>query len=149
MLIPNPILFGPTPAGGAVLPVTADRGGLAGYVLLGQLGPPATVEVSAGGGWTPLTYPHTLTASEQLRLTRTDLSSLMTTLLMLAPVDDGPLPSVPPPAPAPFSVQADPDGYQLITNAEVTTDPEGYQTIQSAVAAADAAGYQTVERSTT
>ena len=147
MLIPNPILFGPTPAGGAVLPVTADRGGLAGYVLLGQLGPPATVEVSAGGGWTPLTYPHTLTTSEQLRLTRTDLSALMTTLLMLAPVDDGPLPAVTPSGPTPFGVQADPDGYQLITNAEVVTDPEGYQTITNAAATAAANGYETVERS--
>lgn len=39
MLIPNPILFGPTPPGGAVLAVTSERGGLAGYVVLGQAGP--------------------------------------------------------------------------------------------------------------
>lgn len=93
MYTPNPILLAETPAGGHVLPVTADQGGLNGYILLGQLGPPATVEVSADGvAWQAPTYPHTLAAGETLRLTRTDTSAVLTTLRALAPVDEGAAP---------------------------------------------------------
>lgn len=96
MLIPNPILFGKTPPGGAVLPVTGDRGGLAGYIMLGLSGPEAAVEIGRGlSDWQPVTYPHVLSSGEQLRLTRSDSSATMTTLHMLAPIDDGPPPEIP------------------------------------------------------
>lgn len=90
-MIQNPILLDRTPAGGLILPVTGDRGGLSGYVLLGLLGPPATAEISTDGGeaWTTLTYPHELVPGEQLRLTRTDTSPLLTMLRALAPLDEG------------------------------------------------------------
>lgn len=148
MLIPNPILFGPTPAGGAVLPVTGDRGGLTGYIVLGIHGPSATVELHTDGAWGPLAYPHTLAPGEQLRLTRTDPSAVLTTLRLLAPVDDGLPPAGNPDPGSSFSVVTDIDGYQTIENAEVEIDPEGYQTISNGVVAtADADGYETVERS--
>lgn len=94
MHIPNPILLaGATPASGLILEVTAGRGGLAGYILLGQHGPPAAVEVSGDGGttWEAPTYPHTL-APGLLRLTRTDEGASVTTLRALAPVDEAPPP---------------------------------------------------------
>ncbi|EYB67012.1 hypothetical protein DEIPH_ctg052orf0002 [Deinococcus phoenicis] len=92
MLIPNPLLLDVTPAGGLTLPVTEGRGGLVGYLLLGQHGPPATVEVSTDGGasWQAVTYPHTLAAGETLRWTRTDDSPALTTLRALAPVEEAP-----------------------------------------------------------
>lgn len=145
MYVPNPILLGVTPPGGLTLEVTAERGGLAGYVLLGQLGPPATVEVSLNDGlhFVPLSYPHTLEAGEQVRLTRTDPDGLLTTLRALAPVEED---AVPPPPPAPYAVATDPDGYQTLTNASATTDAQGYQTIPDAAATPDADGYESVER---
>lgn len=103
MLIPNPILLDMTPAGGLTLPVTAERGGLAGYILLGQLGPPAMAQVSADGGasWQAVTYPHALAAGETLRLSRTATSAALTILRALAPVDDEPPPEMVVPAPGP------------------------------------------------
>lgn len=147
MLIPNPILIGPTPAGGVVLPVTADRGGLAGYVLLGQHGPAMTVELSTGTpAWTAPTYPHTLSVGELLRLTRTDGSPTLTTLRMLAPVDDDLTPSPEGPTPGTWTTTTDAEGFEAI-EADAITDTEGFQTIQNATATTDAEGYQTPERS--
>lgn len=80
MSLSNPIVIDVTPAAGYLLTITADVGGLAGLQLLGQSGPPATVEVSADGGdtWADLSYPHTLAAGETLRLTRADTSATLT-----------------------------------------------------------------------
>lgn len=147
-MIPSPILVGRTPAAGLILAVTAERGGLSGYVLLGQVGPPVSAELSSDGGltWAALTFPHTLTPGEQLRLTRSDTSALLTTLHALAPVDEG----APPDGGAdePYMTSTDPEGYETVTNAEATTDADGYQTITGATATADADGYETVQRST-
>lgn len=144
MYFPNPILL--AGAGTVVLPVTADRGTLAGAVLLGQQGPPVAVEVSlAGGPWRAVSYPHTLAAGEQLRLTRTDATFTASTIRLLSPVDEGAPPGT---GSGNLAVTTDPDGYQTITNADAVTDADGYQTIQDATATTDADGYQTVERST-
>ncbi|GGI75459.1 hypothetical protein [Deinococcus wulumuqiensis] len=145
ILIPNPILFGATPPEGAVLPVTADLGGLDQYLALGLVGPAATVEVAEGAGWAALSYPHLLTAGQTLRLRRSDPQPTLTTLLMLAPVADLP-PDGTGTTPA-FVVSTDLDGYQTIEGAEITLDAEGYQTITNATATADADGYQTVKES--
>lgn len=89
-LIPNPILIDTTPAGGLTLTVTAGRGGLSGYQLLGLDGPSATIELSSDGAtWAAVTYPHTLVAGEWLRLTRTDTSAALSVLRALAPEDTG------------------------------------------------------------
>ncbi|WP_027459258.1 hypothetical protein [Deinococcus murrayi] len=150
MHIPNPILLaGATPASGLILEVTAGRGGLAGYILLGQHGPPAAVEVSGDGGttWEAPSYPHAL-APGLLRLTRTDESASVTTLRALAPVDEAPPPEPGPGVPGldPYTVITDAQGYQTITNADATTDADGYQTISDGAATADAQGYESVER---
>ena len=115
MLIPNPILLaGATPALGLTLEVTAALGGLAGYVLLGQLGPTCTVEVSEDDGetWAAPSYPHTLLPG-LLRLTRTDESGGVTTLRALAPVEE----EVPAPTPldngVPVSDLSAPSGGRL------------------------------------
>lgn len=94
MYTPNPIIFLDTPAEGMVLAVGAGRGGLAGYILLGQEGTAATVEVSAdgGGSWAAPAFPHTLADGEQLRLTRTGGEVLASTLLALVPLDEGATP---------------------------------------------------------
>lgn len=123
MLIPNPILFGPTPPGGAVLAVTSERGGLAGYVVLGQAGPTATVELNTGETWAPIRYPHTLGAGEQLRLTRSSTLPTLTTLHMLAPVDEGP-----PPAP-PTDLPTLENGLPVMTTVLAASGPEDPTTI--------------------
>ncbi len=140
-MIPSPlILGGATPPGGLSLEVTAARGGLAGYQLLAVAsGPPCAVEVRTGSGaWSAVTFPHTLTAGETLRLTRTDSSAVATIITALAPPDAGG---------EPLAVTADPDGYETITNAEATTDPDGYESVPDATATPDSDGYETVERS--
>lgn len=148
MLIPNPILLDVTPAGGLILPVVAGRGGLGGYVLLGLSGPDVTAELSGDGGetWSALTYPHTLSAGEELRLIRSDTSARLSTLRALAPVDEDAPPEGGGETAEPFTVESDAQGYQTITNATATADASGYQTIQDATATADADGYETVER---
>ncbi|WP_272977102.1 hypothetical protein [Deinococcus geothermalis] len=147
-MVTNPILLDVTPAGGLILEVTGERGGLGGYLLLGQDGPSASVEVSAGGAtWQAVTYPVTLAAGQQLRLTRTDTSAALTTIRALAPLVAAPSDPEEPPAPEPFTVTTDSAGYQTITNADATTDAEGYQTISDATATADPDGYESVERS--
>lgn len=148
MYIPNPILLDKTPADGLTLPISPERGGLAGYILLGQLGPPADVEVSGNGGatWQAVTYPRTLTAGEMLRLTRADGDTL-TVLRALAPVDEAGPPEPETPAAEPYAVITDDEGYQSITNAAATTDAEGYQIIPDGAATADGEGFETVERS--
>lgn len=148
MYVPNPILL--AGAGVVVLPITAERGGLAGSILLGPLGPPVTVEVSADGtSWRTVTYPHTLAPGEQVRLSRTDPSTTASTIRMLS-VPDEEAPPVPeaPPVTGTLTVEMDTDGYQAITNAEAVTDEGGYQTIQDATPVPDNDGYETVERST-
>lgn len=146
MFIPNPILFGPTPPGGAVLAVTSERGGLSGYVVLGQAGPTATVELNTGETWAPIRYPHTLGAGEQLRLTRSSTLPTLTTLHMLAPVDEGE--GAWPPSGEGFTVLEDEDGYQTIEGAEIEADEQGYQTIiNGMVVDINVDGYETVERS--
>ncbi|WP_019585212.1 PPC domain-containing protein [Deinococcus apachensis] len=96
MYTPNPILVVATGPDGLTVEVTAERGDLAGYVLLGQQGPSCTVEVSVDGGstWQVVTYPHTL-ASGLLRLTRPDPGGAVTTLRALAPLDEGAAPEPP------------------------------------------------------
>lgn len=142
MYFPNPILL--AGAGTVVLPVTGGRGGLAGAVLLGQHGPPALAEISQGAGWQPVSYPHTLAAGEQLRLTRTDTTFTASTIRLLSPVDEGAPPGI---GGSDLAVTTDLDGYQTISNADAVTDADGYQTIADATTTTDADGYQTVERS--
>jgi len=147
MLIPNPLLVAYATGGRLILPVTAARGGLNGYILTGQTGPPCMVEVSADGAtWQAVTYPHMLQPGEQLGLTRTDPSATVTTLTALAPLDEAPAPEAP--VGAAFTVTTDPEGFQAIEGATVSTDAEGFQTIENGTATADAEGFQTVERTT-
>lgn len=136
--IPNPIVFGPTPAGGVTLEVTADRGGLAGYILLSVSGPPAVLTLNGQ----PLTYPVTLHAGDSLTLVRS-AGAVLTAIQALAPLDEAA-----PPTPAGLVVTTDAEGYQTITNADATSDADGYQTIPDTTATSDADGYETVERST-
>lgn len=91
-MIPSPILFGVTPDGGLILAVTGDDGDLAGLTLHGQHGPEAAVELSTDGGatWTAVAYPHLLSAGEQLRLTRSETGSALTTIRASFP--DGGIP---------------------------------------------------------
>lgn len=144
MYSPNPILLSATPDEGHVLPVTEGRGGLAGYVLLGQFGPATTVETQSGDAapWLPITYPHTLLAGQGLRLTRSDTSPLLTTIRALAPADAG---DETPPF-EPFTVTLDAGGYETIINADATADPDGYETVTDATATTDPDGYESVER---
>ncbi|WP_034383030.1 hypothetical protein [Deinococcus sp. YIM 77859] len=151
MLIPNPLLVAYATGGRLVLPVTAARGGLNGYILTGQTGPPCTVEVSADGAtWQAVTYPHTLQPGEQLGLTRTDPSATATTITALAPVDEAPEPEPEPELPigGAFTVGTDAEGFQTIEGAAISTDAEGFQTIENGTATADAEGFETVERTT-
>lgn len=95
MLIPNPILLAAGPSGRVVVPITAVRGGLAGYILLSQSGP-VTVELSTDGGitWTVVTYPVQLAAGDHLGLTRTDSSGTTAVVAALAPVDEDAAPDL-------------------------------------------------------
>lgn len=142
MYTPNPILLDTTPAGGLTLPVSKERGGLAGYILLGVHGPPASVEVSGDGGatWQALAYPHTLTDGELLRLTRTDTSAALTTLRALAPLDEAA-------APAAFTLARDAEGF-LTTDAPLQRDADGFLTAPDTSFSRDADGFLTVEGST-
>ena len=139
----SPILLSATPPSGYMIPVAEGQGELAGYVLLGQSGPLATVDIQAtpAGTWIAVTYPHTLASGETLRVIRTDPSPLLTTLRALAPVSEGEIQ-----APS-FVVTTDMDGYESIAGAETTTDLGGYQTILNATITADPDGYESVERS--
>ena len=140
MYTSNPILLGVTPAGGLILEVTGGRGGLAGYILLGQHGPPCTVEVSTDNGatWRAITYPVTLAAGQQLRLTRTDTSAVLTTIRALAPLVA---------APAAFALARDTEGF-LTTDAPLQRDADGFLTAPDTSFSRDADGFLTVEGST-
>ncbi|MFC6663918.1 hypothetical protein ACFP9V_19100 [Deinococcus radiopugnans] len=133
MYTPNPIIFLDTPAEGMVLAVGAGRGGLAGYILLGQEGAAATVEVSAdgGGSWAAPAFPHTLADGEQLRLTRTSGLTAASTLLALVPVDEGEAPGGDGPPANTGGVLA--NGVPVANvSAEWSTRPDGGQAIFSA-----------------
>lgn len=147
MYTPTPILLGATTEAGLTLVVTADEGGLGGYVLTGQSGPAVSIDVSNNGGasWLPVTLPYTVAAAVTLRLTRLDPSVELTTIRALAPVIEDAIPGGE--GAEPYSVTTDPDGYQTVENATATADAEGYETLPDATATADPDGYESVERS--
>ena len=115
---PNPIMFGPTPAGGVTVEVTAARGGLHGWTLLSQSGPPAAVTLNG----VPLEYPVTLTTGDVLRLQR-GAGAALTTLHALAPLDEGGPPS--PETPTSLAVTTGGDGTLSSNDPRITTGEDG------------------------
>lgn len=134
MRVPSPFLLNATPAGGVTILITSDPGGLNGYELTGQAGPPLTVKVNDQ----IVNYPVTLLTGDALGLERSDSSDLLSIIFAFAPVGET----------VAFEVTSDADGYQSIENSDADTDIDGYQTIPDATATIDADGYETVERST-
>lgn len=133
MYVASPLLLGPTPPGGVEVTVAAGHGGLAGYVLLGQDGPPAVLTI----GGNPPTLPHTLAVGDVLRLVRDDDNPVLTTVRMLAPTDV--------PSDGPAAQGRDSDGYVLTsgwtgndsdgfltTDQTLSRDPDGYVLLQEA-----------------
>lgn len=147
MYTPTPILLGATTEDGLILSVTADEGGLSGYVLTGQSGPAVSLEKSPNGlAWTAVEFPFTVPADSMLRLTRLDPSVELTTIRALAPVLEISAPGDG--GTTPYSVTTDAGGYQSIENADATTDMLGYQFLPDATATTDPDGYVSVERTT-
>ncbi|GGO22274.1 hypothetical protein [Deinococcus humi] len=146
MYTPTPILLGATTEDGLTLSVTADEGGLSGYVLTGQSGPAVSIEKSpnAGAAWTAVVFPYTVPAGSLLRLTRLDPSVELTTIRALAPVIDSPAPGGG--SATLYAVTADAEGFQTISNTNATTDAEGFQTLPDATATPDPDGFESVER---
>lgn len=112
---PTPILFGQTPPDGVLLDVTADRGGLAGYVLMNVTGPPATVRINGAA----VTYPVTLSPGDVLHLQRGPGQGV-TSIQALAPIDNGEAPQ-----PTNLIVNQAPDGTLSSTDSRITTNPDG------------------------
>ena len=115
---PQPIMFGPTPAGGVTIEVTADRGGLHGWTLLSQSGTPAAVTLNG----VPLEYPVTLATGYVLRLQR-GAGAALTTLHALAPLDEGGPPD--PETPTNLAITIGEDGTLSSNDPRITTNPDG------------------------
>ena len=99
MYISSPLILpSATPAGGILIDITAERGGLAGLILLSTQGPSVTLEVSdpSSGEFAPVTaLPRRLEAGQTLRLTRTDTSALSSTINAILLPDEGAEPEFP------------------------------------------------------
>lgn len=111
MYTPNPIIFGPLPTGGVTLTLGGERGGLAGYILTGQSGSPATVTLNGA----PVTYPVTLQAGDTLHLTR-GAGNALSQIHALAPLDETET----------LNVTTDADGYLSSDDPRIVTNPDGY-----------------------
>lgn len=119
----NPFLLDQTPAGGLIIPITADPGGLAGLTILGLGGPPAEVDLSPDAvNWVPASAPTTLEAGQYLRLTRTDSSPVVTTLFCTFPDGSG----------GSVSLGHDAQGY-LTLNGEAWPDRAQFEALRARV----------------
>lgn len=144
MLVPSPIVLS---SGTWLLEVSGERGGLSGYYLLGQSGPPVIVEQGQGDGWAPLPLPARLSTGMRLRLRREGSGPALSTIHALAPLDELPPPTL---GGAAFTLARSPDGrFETIEGAEAlpAADPR-FEVVQGAKAtpAADPR-FETLERS--
>lgn len=99
MFISSPLILPAATVGdGILIEVTAERGGLAGLILLSTQGPAVTLDVRgpSSSEFTPVTaLPRRLEAGETLRLTRTDTSALSSTINAILLPDEGAEPEFP------------------------------------------------------
>ena len=116
--VPQPIIFGPTPAGGVTIEVTAGRGGLHGWTLLSRSGTPATITLNGA----PLVSPVILATGDILHLQR-GAGTALTTLHALAPIDEGGPPG--PETPISLAITTGEDGTLSSDDPRITINPDG------------------------